>query len=202
MDTDAKQVDLKAKLDLDDGSDNGDWIVDGLTLAEDSKLAQEIMKNSNLPLADTSSSARKSFPSSFAIEFGFASKRNKERSEILTSRRRGATLAAAEAAKVSRSMRDFTPSSGGVMRRIRKAANAASGTSFFSNARLLGAYPGDAPSITDAGNASGLMNLATKYGYGEWSDSDRDDEFPWVGRTGSRRKKRRIKRPSYRSSKR
>ena len=51
---------------------------------------------------------------------------------------------------------------------------------------LLGAYPRDALPPTEAASATGLLDLATKYGYGDWSDED-DDEY---GAPVKQRKKR------------
>mmetsp|Transcript_51545 Transcript_51545/g.58437 ORF Transcript_51545/g.58437 Transcript_51545/m.58437 type:complete len:278 (-) Transcript_51545:45-878(-) len=53
----------------------------------------------------------------------------------------------------------------GVMGRLRAAgANSLMGHS------ILGAYPADLPPPHEAGDASGLIDLARKYGYGDWSD--------------------------------
>jgi hypothetical protein len=53
----------------------------------------------------------------------------------------------------------------GVMGRLRAAgANSLMGRS------ILGAYPADLPPPHEAGDASGLIGLARKYGYGDWSD--------------------------------
>jgi len=41
--------------------------------------------------------------------------------------------------------------------------------------RILGAYPGDAVPIEEAGDANGVFELARRYGYGDWSDCDDDD---------------------------
>lgn len=59
----------------------------------------------------------------------------------------------------------------GVLGRLRAAAGANSRMS----RSLLGAYPGDAVPPSEAGSADGVIQLAERYGYGEWSDDD-DDE--------------------------
>ena len=75
----------------------------------------------------------------------------------------------------------------GVMGRIRAAgANSLVGRS------LLGAYPGDVPSPNEAGNPHGLFDLAERYGYGEWSDSE-DETAPRHGRGKPREKVRNAK---------
>ena len=62
-------------------------------------------------------------------------------------------------------------SEGGMMSRLRAAsANSLMGRN------ILGAYPGDLPSPEDAGDAQGLIELAGRYGYGDWSDDEYEDE--------------------------
>eukprot|EP00956_Cyclotella_meneghiniana_P004492 scaffold5541_cov43-Cyclotella_meneghiniana.AAC.5 len=41
-----------------------------------------------------------------------------------------------------------------------------------SNGRILGAYPMDAPPIEECCNRRGVIQLARKYGYGDWSAND------------------------------
>lgn len=53
---------------------------------------------------------------------------------------------------------------------VGRSLRAVSGTSLSRS--LLGAYPGDAVPINDAASANGIVPLAYKYGYGEWSDDD------------------------------
>jgi hypothetical protein len=63
---------------------------------------------------------------------------------------------------------------GGVIGRIRAA-----GAKSRMSRSLLGAYPGDAVPLSEAGSANGVTALAEKYGYGDWSsdDEESDDEF-------------------------
>ncbi len=81
---------------------------------------------------------------------------------------------------------------GGVLGRLR-AAGANSGVS----TRILGAYPNDAAPIEEAASAIGVAELAEKYGYGEWSDTDEDLyenedwDDPFQKPRSSRKRKRR-----------
>ena len=63
----------------------------------------------------------------------------------------------------------------GVLGRIRAAGGD------MMPARVLGAYPGDAVPVEEAGSANGLFALARRYGYGDWSESevtdDDDDDY-------------------------
>jgi hypothetical protein len=52
-----------------------------------------------------------------------------------------------------------------------RAVTASSGVS----SRLLGAYPGDAVPITDAASRYGVIELAKRYGYGDWSSDDEEE---------------------------
>lgn len=60
----------------------------------------------------------------------------------------------------------------GVMGRIRAA-----GASSIVGRSILGAYPGDVPPPTEAADRTGLLDLASRYGYGDWSDMSDFDEF-------------------------
>ena len=59
----------------------------------------------------------------------------------------------------------------GIVGRIRVATGANSRVS----RSLFGAYPGDAAPLEQAASASGVTQLAEKYGYGDWSESDGDE---------------------------
>ena len=87
---------------------------------------------------------------------------------------------------------------GGVLGRLR-AAGANSGVS----TRILGAYPNDAAPIEQAASTIGVSELAEKYGYGEWSDTDEeldeneDWDDPFQKPTSSSRKRKRGKRKKH-----
>ncbi|KAL3920890.1 MAG: hypothetical protein SGILL_003034 [Bacillariaceae sp.] len=59
----------------------------------------------------------------------------------------------------------------GVMGRLRAA-----GASSIVGRNLLGAYPGDLPPPQEAADPSGMIYLAERYGYGDWSDDDEDED--------------------------
>ena len=75
---------------------------------------------------------------------------------------------------------------GGVIGRIRAA-----GANSRMSRSLLGAYPGDAVPLSEAGNANGVTALAEKYGYGDWSDDEESDDDFEVG--SPRRKMKKIR---------
>lgn len=88
--------------------------------------------------------------------------------------------------KLSRQRASDRDGGDGILGRIR-AAN----TSSFSSRKLLGAYPGDAVPLAEAANKRGVIDLARKYGWGEWSDDESKTKIgPQTRRIKSQRKKR------------
>jgi hypothetical protein len=80
----------------------------------------------------------------------------------------------------------------GVLGRIRAAASDSIGRS------LLGAYPGDAVPMIEAANPRGVIDLASRYGYGHWSDDDEEeDDHEESGQKAQRRKGRKRKGDSH-----
>jgi len=79
-----------------------------------------------------------------------------------------------------------------ILGRLRESATGLQST--YSSTRILGAYPGDAVPIDEAGSADGLVSLARRYGYGDWeSDDEGDFEGPSKANfTSSSRRKRKI----------
>lgn len=74
-------------------------------------------------------------------------------------------------AKPSRQRISDRDGGAGVLGRLR----AATSENFLSR-QLMGAYPGDALPIEEAGDERGLFDLARKYGYGELLSATRDEE--------------------------
>lgn len=106
--------------------------------------------------------------------------------------RRSSLIKAAATSTVQRKKRKVTRASdrdggSGVVGRIRAVTGA---NSRYSRS-LFGAYPGDAVSHEEAASAKGVVELARRYGYGDWSedDDDRDGEGRVEGK--HRRKPRR-----------
>lgn len=73
---------------------------------------------------------------------------------------------------------------GGIVGRLRSAV----GSNIPSS--LLGAYPGDAVPTSEAASADGVVALARKYGYGDWSDDeDADGDSPVVTQRNKKTRK-------------
>jgi hypothetical protein len=159
-----------AELHEADESDT-EWVVQALT--------QENPQTRNAPTFDTSfqvsmGSTGGAPSASVGVEFGFGDKRKKKR----------LTTVSEVARKVSSPKKKkivgprTSDRESGVMGRLRAA-----GVNSLVGRNILGAYPGDALSPSEASSASGMVDLARKYGYGDWSD---DDEEPM--RNNRRRK--------------
>jgi hypothetical protein len=146
--------------------DDVDWVVQALT--KDKKDHQS-KKSSWQPTVSVGMGP--GGPSlSVGVEFG-ASKESKDR--------RSSIIKSAATSTVVRKKRKVTRASdrdggSGVVGRIRAVTGANSRVS----RSLFGAYPGDAVSLEEAASTKGVVELARKYGYGDWSDDDddRDDE--------------------------
>jgi hypothetical protein len=74
---------------------------------------------------------------------------------------------------------------GGLAGRIR----AISGANTVSRS-LFGAYPGDAVGLDQAAHPRGVLELARRYGYGEWSEDDDDDDAAPISTPLKRRRKK------------
>ena len=48
-----------------------------------------------------------------------------------------------------------------------------------TNGRIFGAYPNDAPPINECANERGVIQLARRYGYGNWKEADDDSWYEY-----------------------
>jgi hypothetical protein len=141
----------------------------------DTEWVMQALTGDDVPVSRTSSvdttvdlSVGTSGPTvSVGVEFGFGTKRKKKRRTFVSE----AVKKVAPRMKNSSGPRTSDRDSG-VMGRLRAAgANSIVGRS------LLGAYPADAPSLNEAARASGLIDLARKYGYGDWSHDEEEEGY-------------------------
>jgi hypothetical protein len=176
------RIHRKKKNIVEDGEESdAEWIVEALT--------QDEPPSGRNGLVDTSVgvSVGSNGPAlSVGMEFSFGEGRRKKKRSSLSEVARQ-TSTSRETKNHSRPR--VSDRESGVMGRIRAAgANSLVGRS------LLGAYPGDAPPPSEAASSAGLVDFATKYGYGEWSDDDSDE-------AGPRKKRRRETRSTGPSTK-
>jgi hypothetical protein len=226
-----KQVDQQATDESDDEED--DWVVkalasddiravdrlpsiDGVTETKEGKVSAEETNRkkkrrrkksvpftiTNVEPTATISTSGSAIGLSFSI--GFNGKKSK--SKMLEAAAASRTDHGKKKRKV-KPMASDREGGGGVLGRIR-----AVGANNPLSSRLLGAYSLDAPSREEAGDARGIIEIAKRYGYGEWSDNDSDDSsedriFRSVSQSKRRphaklhrmRHRERIKEPSERS---
>ncbi len=176
----------------EDDSDTGDWIVDALatervhvpSLLEKENDAPNFVyeKSDRIRSRITTNRGKEEKDFSMSITSSLFGSNSKDSSSIdLSTARlplssdavRRAAVAAGRRApqstqkqKQSHSRRQTVSDrdgGSGVLGRLR----AATSENFLSR-HLMGAYPGDALPIEEAGNANGLFDLARKYGYKDW----------------------------------
>jgi hypothetical protein len=131
---------------------------------------------------------------SVGVEFGFGTKRKKKRRTSVSEAVKKVAPRKRKSSGPRTSDRDS-----GVMGRLRAVgANSIVGRS------LMGAYPGDAPPPNEAACASGLIDLARKYGYGDWSQNEEEEGYgygAWSDEDERDKRRRKRKSSSVKSSK-
>ena len=152
---------------------DAEWIVEALTVEKPKPRRRGSSLTSSVDVSLTSSSV------SAGVEFGIgepSKKRKRKRTSVSDAARQVSTTTK----RVVRQQKSDRES--GMIGKIRAAgANSIVGRS------ILGAYPGDVPAPEEAASSSGLLELAQRYGYGEWSDEDEINDIE----TPRRRKRRR-----------
>lgn len=119
---------------------------------------------------------------SVGVQIGSAKKKKRRKTSLVEAATERAPKPKKRPAGPRTSDRD---GGGGVIGRIRAA-----GANSLVSRSLLGAYPGDAVPPSEAGSADGVIDLAEKYGYGDWSDDgdEYDDEDDAISFGSPRRK--------------
>ena len=150
--------------DDEDESDSG-WIMDALGVEKEEEEPDDL----GLPF-DTSVgvSMGSSGPSvSVGVEFNIGGKKKKKSSSLRSVLE---SSSGTRKPKKSSAQPRVSDSESGLMGRLRaQGANSLVGRS------ILGAYPGDLPPPDEAADSRGVIDMAERYGYGDWSDED-DDE--------------------------
>jgi len=156
----SKSSKLSKKMDCEEKEDEDvDWIVEALANPPSAD------KNQETSVTDSSKAAS----SSLDIGFSFSSSKlgskypRPRTSPVLSSDDLKKLSTSASMTKGGRPATQRTSDrdgGGGIFGRIRAAGV---GSTFSS--KLFGAYPGDAPSLEEAGSAEGVVALARKYGY-------------------------------------
>jgi hypothetical protein len=169
--------------------DDFDWVVEALTVEKD--LEPRPFLQPSISIGSSSKSG-----ASIGIEFGFGSTTP---SDAYDRRNVLARAVAADERRRRLSVRPREKSSNGSTAKdsiLDKFRDLTGTDSAMLSRSLLGAYPGDAVSIQDAASPDGVMELARKYGWGEWSEDDEEkdianlnsDELKTVRRKKTRRR--------------
>jgi hypothetical protein len=184
VDEDTFQIDTDDELD----TEVEDWVVQALLENNSEKISdlEGDIVSSTQPLSSVSTGTSRSSGMG-----GHLSRVVKKRQMSVIDAARGSKVVT-KARKDLRIKSSDKDGGGGVLGRLR-AATASSGMS----SRLLGAYPGDAVPITDAASRYGVIELAKRYGYGDWDSDDDDDE---IRNGGNHKKKHRKTRKRPKSS--
>ena len=149
--------------EIEADSDSG-WILEALTHESDEnddEVSSRFQPNVGFSLG--SDGPKMTVGMDFTV--GKSTKRRKKKSSQLGTIVRQIDYSGIVSSKKKPPVSHVSDRESGVMGRLRAAgANSLMGRS------ILGAYPADLPPPHEAGDASGLIDLARKYGYGDWSD--------------------------------
>jgi len=162
---------------VEDVESDAEWIVSALTQADDPRV-----ENSSIEHASMSSGID---DGDHLIAPGSKSAGRRRKKRKRPSITNVAKLTSESQEKRKRSGQRLSDMDSGVMGRIRAA-----GANSLMGRNILGAYPGDAPPPNEAASPFGLYELAERYGYGEWSDSDEDCDGGDSAPTAKKRRRR------------
>jgi len=166
------QENLLVSRDEDGVESDSEWIVEALTQESEGVESPGLHLEPDIGLSLGSDGPKVSVGVGFSIGEN-TRKRSKKRASSISSvaRQSGISVKAKKSTGPRVSDRD-----GGVMGRLRAA-----GANSLVGRNILGAYPGDLPPPQEAADANGLIDLAERYGYGDWSDDeDSSDEMEFL----------------------
>ena len=138
--------------------DDANWVVEALTATKESKPR---------PFFQPSIGLSSNNGASVGIEFGFGSS-DPRRSAIAQA------LATDERRRHRSPPREKSSTKDSLLDKFRDLTGT---DSVMLSRSLLGAYPGDAVSIQDAASPEGVTELARRYGWGEWSEDDEEEDM-------------------------
>ena len=146
-------------------SDSG-WILDALGVEEEEDFPSKATFDTNVGLSVGSGGPK----ASVGVELTFGKKKTRKQSssQKLRSVIDGSSISSKPKKRLKPHVSD---NESGLMGRLRaQGANSLVGRS------LLGAYPGDLPPPDEAADPKGVIDLARRYGYGDWSDEGEEDD--------------------------
>jgi hypothetical protein len=155
----------------DEADSDSSWILDALGVEED--------KESSLSSAPFDTSVGVSISSGVPkVSVGLSMNLGKKKGKRISSQKLRSAIAGNESTEISSKRKNsskphISDSESGIMGRLR-----AQGANSLVGRNILGAYPGDLPPPDEAADPKGVIDMAQRYGYGDWSDEDDEaDEF-------------------------
>ena len=165
-----------------DEDEDVDWVLEALTTEEKSIEEKKPRKKKSVSFQPSASVGLSNTGVTVGVGFSIGgTSTNKKKSKRRKTLIEAATTEVSEKRSKAGPRTSDREGGGGMMGRLRDLSS-----NNLVSRSLLGAYPRDALPPTEAASATGLLDLATKYGYGDWSDED-DDEY---GAPVKQRKKR------------
>ena len=164
-----------------------DWVVEALSTENEEERTSPIEASFGVGIGSDGATI------SVGVQFGSSQTKKKRRKTLAEAATERAPIPKRKPVGPRSSDRD---GGGGVFGRIRAA-----GANNLVSRSLLGAYPGDAVPPSEAGSANGVIALAEKYGYGDWSDDEEDDSDtspfgPPRSKVKRKQRKRKTSKPS------
>lgn len=150
-------------LEEEEESDSG-WILDALGVEKEEEEKSVLPFDTNVGVSVGSGGP------SVSVGIQFNSKRGIVKKSSSQNLRDVLESSSSHSSKPKRPLKPHvSDNESGFLGRIRaQGANSVVGRS------ILGAYPGDLPSPDEAGDSRGVIDMAQRYGYGDWSDEDDD----------------------------
>ncbi len=167
----------KKRKTEDEEEDSDSWIMDALGVEQNEDDDEDSSNISFEPSMGVSvGSGGPSASVGFEVTFGGSNSKKKSKSS--SSSLRSVLESSSATPNKKRKPKVVSDSESGLMGRLR-----AQGANSLVGRKALGAYPGDLPPPDEAADSRGVIDMAERYGYGDWSDEDddEDDEFGFVG---------------------
>ena len=160
----------KRKTEDEEEEDSDSWIMDALGVEQNEDDEEESKVSFEPSVGVSVGSGGPSASVGFEVTFGGSSSKKKSKSS--SSSLRSVLESSSATPNKKRKPKVVSDSESGLMGRLR-----AQGANSLVGRKALGAYPGDLPPPDEAADSRGVIDIAERYGYGDWSDDDEDDDF-------------------------
>ncbi|KAL3780214.1 hypothetical protein HJC23_007538 [Cyclotella cryptica] len=146
-----------------------DWVVQAFTSQPTSPLSTRESKGDSSPMSKSALSLWKSVERNAILNAAWES-RNAEKSIWVNHKKEKPPTI--DAQRMSENDKTSNYGSVGASKMFQSVM-----TRVGSNGRILGAYPMDAPPIEECANRRGVLDLARRYGYGNWGDDGMEENW-------------------------